>query len=154
MGNAKFYYYPQPDGRRLVGLDLGEGLAELFSDIQIDAIDGIARDSSQFRSLGMSREIITIQRDRMSGGEDLAIKLFALQNHLDRGFSVSFTADSSYSWAYPLKKAPESADSAIGVGANPFQDMLGSITPQADQYMVLETESPLGIKEKIKILLL
>tara|TARA_R100000654_G_C2667241_1_gene125573 strand:- start:385 stop:1182 length:798 start_codon:yes stop_codon:yes gene_type:complete len=113
----------------------------------MDANDGISRDGRQYRSLGMSREIITIQRDRMAGGEALAHKLFSLQNHLDRGFSCSFTSDSAYSWAYPLKSRPEAVDSAIGVGANPFQDMLGSITPQADQYMILETESPTGIKE-------
>lgn len=147
MGTAKFYFYPQPDGSRLSIIDLGEKLAELFSDIQVDVNDGISRDGRQYRSLGMSREIVTIQRDRMAGGEALAHKLFSLQNHLDRGFSCSFTSDSSYSWAYPLKNRPEAVDSAIGVGANPFQDMLGSITPQADQYMVLETESPTGIKE-------
>jgi len=147
MGTAKFYFYPQPDGSRLSIIDLGERLAELFSDIQMDANDGISRDGRQYRSLGMSREIITIQRDRMAGGEALAHKLFSLQNHLDRGFSCSFTSDSAYSWAYPLKSRPEAVDSAIGVGANPFQDMLGSITPQADQYMILETESPTGIKE-------
>ena len=147
MGTAKFFFYPQPDGSRLSIIDLGEQLGELFSDIQYDVQDGISRDGRQYRSIGMNREIVTIQRDRMAGGEDLAHKLFSLQNHLDRGFSCSFTADSSFSWAYPLKNRPEAVDSAIGVGANPFQDMLGSITPQANQYMVLETESPLGIRE-------
>ena len=147
MGTAKFFFYPQPDGSRLSIIDLGEQLGELFSDFEYDVQDGISRDGRQYRSIGMNREIVTIQRDRMSGGEELAHKLFSLQNHLDRGFSCSFTADSSYSWAYPLKNRPEAVDSAIGVGVNPFQDMLGSITPQANQYMVLETESPLGIRE-------
>jgi hypothetical protein len=147
MGNAKFYFYPQPDGRRQVNIDLGEKLGELFSDIQIDAMDSVTRDGSQFRSIGMNREIVTIQRDRLAGGEELAMKLMALQNHLDRGFSCSFSADDSYSWCYALSKRPESGESAIGVGPNPFQDMLGSITPQADQFMTIETESPLGIRE-------
>ena len=151
MGTAKFYFYPQPDGSRLSIIDLGEGLAELFSDIQMDVQDGISRDGRQYRSVGMSREIVTIQRDRMAGGEDLAHKFEALQNHLDRGFSCSFTSDSSFSWAYPVKLRPEAVDSAIGVGANPFQDMLGSITPAADQYMVLETESPINIRETREI---
>ncbi len=30
MGNAKFYFYPEPNGGRLVEIDLGERLGELF----------------------------------------------------------------------------------------------------------------------------
>ena len=85
MGTAKFWYYPQPSGNQLVEIDLGEPLGELYSDYQINSSDGVALDGTIYRSNGKSCEIVTIQRDRMLGGEDTAIALIGLQNHLDRG---------------------------------------------------------------------
>ena len=150
MGNAAFYFSPQPDGRRLIKIDLGERLGELFSDFEIDAQDAVARDSSQFRSTGLNREIVTIQRDRFAAGEALASKLVALQNHLDRGYSCAFTADDSYNWAFPVTRRPISGDQNLGLGANPFVDFTNKL-PVASQYCVLESESPTGIREQVVI---
>ena len=150
MGNACFYFTPQPDGRRLVKIDLGERLGELFSDFEIDAEDSVARDSSQFRSIGMSREVVTIQRDRFAAGETLAAKLVALQNHLDRGYSCSFTADDSYAWALPVTRRPISGDQSLGLGANPFVGFINKL-PASNQFCVLESESPAGIREQVVI---
>jgi hypothetical protein len=128
MGNSKFYYYPQPDGRRLVTLDLGEMIAELFSDFEHDVVDANLRTGGINRSTGLTREIVTIQRDRMIGGE---------------------SSDKAY--AYPLIRKPESYDSAIGFGPNPFSDMAGAIIPATNDYVVLETESPSSIREQTQL---
>ena len=95
MGNARFYYTPEPFGAgpRLHVIDLGEALGEMYSDISVEAVDAVSLTGSIQRSVGRTQEVVTIQRDRMIGGEDLAIQFHALQNHLDRGFSVSFAAD-------------------------------------------------------------
>ena len=43
MGTAKFYYYPKPSQTAyLQTIDLAEPLAELFSDYEIDAQDGVS----------------------------------------------------------------------------------------------------------------
>lgn len=151
MGNSKFYYYPQPDGRRLVTLDLGEVIAELFSDFEHDVVDANMRTGGINRSTGLTREIVTIQRDRMIGGESTAYQFAALQNHLDRGGVISFAADSAKAFAYPLIRKPESYDSAIGFGPNPFSDMAGAIIPATNDYIVLETESPSSIREQTQL---
>ena len=65
MGTAKFYFFPFPDGLRLETIDIGEGLAEFFTDMQVVANDGIGFDGSIKRSVGSIREVLTIQRDRM-----------------------------------------------------------------------------------------
>ena len=56
MGNAKFFYYPQPDGRHLVEIDMQELIAELQSDISHDAVDGITQGGGIFRSVGRGGE--------------------------------------------------------------------------------------------------
>ena len=74
--SARFYYYPEPNGSHLVTIDLGEELGELFSDIPMDVIDGISMTGGIQRSVGGGGEVITIQRDRLNLGEDLAYKSF------------------------------------------------------------------------------
>ena len=83
MGNAKFYYFPIPDARQLKTVDLGEKLGELFSEFQYDVAESISRGGRRYLSHGLQREFVTIQRDRMILGEDVAIKLESLENHLD-----------------------------------------------------------------------
>ena len=41
MGNATFWFYPQPDGRHLVSIDMGQALGELSSAIRHDVVDGL-----------------------------------------------------------------------------------------------------------------
>ena len=78
---AKFYFYPQPNGARLVEIDLGESLGELFFDFEYQEETNTSLTGGMHRPVTMGRQVITIQRDRLSGSEDLANKLRALENH-------------------------------------------------------------------------
>tara|TARA_R100000734_G_scaffold14723_2_gene10871 strand:- start:8739 stop:9584 length:846 start_codon:yes stop_codon:yes gene_type:complete len=149
MGNAIFYYYPQPDGNKLVTIDLGDPLGQLFSDIEWNADTGVTLSGKMRRVNGMTRERVTIQRDRLSGGETIAHQLIAMQNHLDRGFSVFFSADSDKTFYAPVKNSLVGGDTNIELYPNPFYDFVGTATPDANDYVVLETMGP-GMYQEIK----
>ena len=152
MGNAKFFYYPQPDGRHLVEIDLGEPLGELQSEFEHDAVDAVTQSGAIFRSVSRGGEVITIQRDRMQLGEDLAIQFDALQNHLDRGFSVFFCADADKAWAAPMTTPPQAGGFTFDVNNAVFSDITGtSVIPVADDYVVIESDSPPYIRETHEI---
>lgn len=151
MGNAKFYYFPEPDARRLVTIDLGEKLGELFSEYQYDVSESISRGGRRYLSHGLQREFVTIQRDRMLLGEDLAIQLESMQNHLDRGGYVSFCADDDKAYIHPLLNTPEQGSLFQTLGSNPFQDVTGANLPTSGDYITIQTDSPTSIIEKAKI---
>jgi len=151
MGTAKFWFYPQPDGRRLVEIDLGESLGELFSDWDVDTVDGRSLDGGQFRSVGRGNETVSIQRDRMLLGEEAAAQLYSLQNHLDRGYNVAFSADHTKSSAIPLVNNPTSGQTQIRLGADTFSNMWGIQTPSPGDRFVLMTSGPGVITEMIKV---
>ena len=156
MGNAKFYFTPEPfgalNGASLVTIDLGEALGEMFSDISVEAVDAVSLTGSIQRSVGRTQEIVTIQRDRMIGGEDLAIQFHALQNHLDRGFSVSFAADDDKAFCFPIRGTLNNNSSKIQLYANPFQNFTGTgPTPAIGDYCTIETGSPAMIQEIVKM---
>lgn len=151
MGNAKFWFYPEPDGRHLVEIDMGEALGELSSTFFHDAIDGITYSGGISRSVGRGGEIVTIQRDRMQLGEGLAQKFDALQNHLDRGYSVAFTSDSAKAWAASCQTSPAGGSFNLLLKNNPFEALTGTTTiPTANEYVVLETGSPAYTRETIE----
>tara|TARA_R100000664_G_scaffold12037_1_gene19378 strand:+ start:5609 stop:6493 length:885 start_codon:yes stop_codon:yes gene_type:complete len=149
--SAKFFYYPQPKGNFPVTIDLGEDLGELFSEFIVDAVDGIGIDGSIQRSVTRMGEIITIQRDRLKLGEDIAYQMMAMQNHLDRGFSVGFTADHTKAWAAPIHNYLSSGSFNINVFANPFSNYLGTNIPAVDDYVVVESAPPAQLQEMHKI---
>ena len=101
---ALFRFYPMPIGNQLIVINLNEKLAELYSDWQYESSTGQTMNGKLRTSTMLNREVITIIRDRMQGGEELAHKFAALQNHLDRGYSVHFTADNGMNedWVYPV----------------------------------------------------
>lgn len=148
MGNAKFFYYPQPDGRHLVEIDMGEALGELQSVFTHDAVDAITQAGGIYRSVSRGAEFVTIQRDRMQLGEDLAVQFRALQNHLDRGFSCMFTADHAKAWAASCIPSPTAGDFTINVGDAVFSSITGtavggsSLVPVAGDYVAIDTDSP------------
>jgi hypothetical protein len=152
MGNAKFFYYPQPDGRHLVEIDLGEPLGELQSEFEHDAVDAVTQSGAIFRSVSRGGEIITIQRDRMQLGEDLAIQFDAMQNHLDRGYSVFFCADADKAWAAAVTIPPQAGIFALSVNDAVFSTITGtSVIPVADDYVVIESDNPPYIRETQEI---
>lgn len=154
MGNAKFFFYPEPHGSQahLVELDIGEALGEMFSDVEVDAVDAVSINGSIQRSVGRMQEVVTIQRDRMLLGEDLAIRFYALQNHLDRGFSCAFTADHDKAYCFPLLGSHNAGTTKLKFYANPFVAFAGSSPqPAANDYMTVETSSPNMIQEMIKV---
>tara|TARA_R100000654_G_scaffold47908_1_gene74088 strand:+ start:120 stop:947 length:828 start_codon:yes stop_codon:yes gene_type:complete len=151
MGTAKFYFFPFPDGLRLETIDIGEGLAEFFTDMEVVANDGIGFDGSIKRSVGSIREVLTIQRDRMKLSEDLAHRFRSLQNHLDRGHSVAFSADSSKTFCGFTINQPTSGDTIIHVSGNPFFSMVGNNDISTNDYMTIETGNPGMITETRKV---
>lgn len=153
--SAKFYYYPEPNGLNLVTIDLGEDLGELFSEFFVDAIDGITQVGQRQRSVGRMSEIIRIQRDRLNGGEDLAYQFVAMQNHLDRGFSVAFAADHTKAWAAPCQGRPVATTKSLNVYASPFRAFAdpsaSGYKPAVGDHLVLETQPPGMLHEQLKV---
>ena len=147
MGNAAFWFYPS--GSHLVTINLGEQLGELFTDFEVDAATGTSLSGRMRRVVGLQREIITIQRDRMSGGEQLAHKFAALQNHLDRGGSCAFTADVDKAFMAPIKQGPNAGDTRIQCAPNPFRSIVGTNVPAANDYVVIES-SPPGLLHEVR----
>ena len=139
--SASFYYYPQPAGNHLVEVNLQEDLGEMFEDMLIESVDTVSLNGSRSRSISKMGEIITIQRDRLIGGIDTYYQLKTLQNHLDRGYSVSFTADNSKKWIYPIIGNPTGGVFSVNVGQDPFRNMHLSNPSQiqGSDYFVIET---------------
>lgn len=152
MGNAKFYYYPKPSATPyLTSVDLGEALAELFSDFDIDAQDGVSYTGRRFRTVGRVSEMIRIQRDRMITGEDKARDLMTLQNHLDRGYSAGFSADLDKSYGAYLMQPARSGDTVIHVSSNVFRSIVGNKIVTAGDYLMIETQNPAMVYQQVKI---
>ena len=150
MGNPKFYYFPFPNGGQLRTIDVGEPLAELFSDFQVDSATSVALNGGMRRTTATHREVVTIQRDRLKLGEDLVVKLAALQNHLDRGYSCSFAQDSDKAYCFPSKQNPQRG-SSIPVDGDPFRQFTGGTTPSANDYVVVEGLNPELVYEQGKL---
>ena len=152
--SAKFFFYPEPNNGtpHLVTIDLAEDLGEMYSDIIIDAVDGVSLVGGIQRSVGRTQEIVTIQRDRMLGGEDLAYQFEALQNHLDRGYSVAFTSDHTKMFCFPLLGNHQATTQSLRLGQPSFGAITGSSSvPSVGDYMTIDTMSPAMIREKVKI---
>ena len=151
MGNPVFFYYPSPNGARLHQILLEEPLAEMFTEFDVDSATAVGFDGSMYRSTGVHREMVTIQRDRMKLGEDLAIKFAQLQNHLDRGYSVSFSSDSDKCYCYPLSLLPAGGDHQINVSGDPWRGFTGGAVPAEGDYITIESQQPSLLFEQHKI---
>jgi len=149
--SAKFYFYPMPIANHLVTIDLGEELAEFYTEHEYTKDNSQSMNGKLSQTTMLNREVITIVRDRMSGGETLAHQLFALQNHLDRGYSVAFAADHTKAICHPVSVSPVGGDTAIKCFSNPFRNMVGSHTPAANDFLVMETQPPAMIQEAHKV---
>ena len=151
MGNAIFFYFPIPDARSLVTIDLGEGLGELFSEYEYDVAQSISRGGRRYLSHGLQREFVTIQRDRMisssTSAEEKAMRLQSMQNHLDRGGYVSFCADSDKAYIHPILNTAEQGFTSLLLGSNPFKDVTGANLPTVNDYVTIQTDSPTSIIE-------
>jgi len=131
---------------------MGEGLAEMFSEFRKDADGGISLNGHSYRSVGLTQEIITIQRDRMILGVDKAMEFRALQAHLDNGNVCSFSADSSKAWCgYILTSPLSSGSTTVEVSNNPFSSFVGSNVLAADDFVIFDTQPPAAITEANKI---
>lgn len=152
MGNARFYYYPKPSTiSYLEQIDLEESLAELFSDYEIDAQDGVSYTGRRFRTVGKILENVRIQRDRMKGSEDLAAELMSMQSHLDRGYPVSFSADSAKSWAAYLSQPARAGDLTITVSSNQMRAIVGSNIVAVGDYVMIESPNPAMRYQMLKV---
>ena len=148
---AKFYFYPMPIANHLVTIDLGEDLAEFYSEMEYTKDTSQSMNGKLHQTTLLSREVFTIVRDRMSGGEDLAHKLLALQNHLDRGYSVAFAADHTKAFCHPISVNPSGGENNLRMYSNPFRNMVGSHNPAPNDYIIVESQPPAMIQEAHKI---
>lgn len=151
--SAKFFYYPigQYPANHLEVIDLGEGLAELFNEFIVDANDGITHSGGIKRSVGRITEMITIQRDRMKLGEELAHQFRGLQNHLDRGGVCSFAADHTKCFMAGIKQVVYGNDTVIKVTGNPLFAMTANNGIAANDYLTFETQNPALVTETRKV---
>lgn len=139
MGNAGFYFYPEPNAGRLIIIDLGEPLGELFFDFEIEQTTSTTMTGGLHRTTVMQRQVITIQRDRLKLGEDVSNKMRALESHLNRGFSCGFSCDLDKSYIFPVKNFPYTNDTALQVLGDPFRNMTGSKLPAVNDYIAIDT---------------
>lgn len=150
--SALFMFYPEPDGSFLVTIDLGECLGELFTDPVVNSSDGISLLGGIHKTVTGGTEFITIQRDRMKGGKKLANKFRMMQNHLDRGGSVMFAADSDAMFCFPLMGNHQSGTTKLTLGIQPFQNITGNATiPKVGASMIIETRPNPPITEYIEV---
>ncbi len=152
MGNAKFYFYPKPSYfAYLETIDLEESLAELFSEYQIDAQDGVSYTGRRYRTVGKILEVVRIQRDRMKGSEALAAQLMSMQSHIDRGFPVSFCSDSSKAYAAYLSISAKAGDTVITVSSNQMRGIVGSQIIAAGDFVMIESQNPAMRYQMLKV---
>lgn len=152
MANAKFYYFARPSSLSyLQTIDLQEGLAELFSEFDIDAQDGVSYTGRRFRTISRLTEIVRIQRDRMKGGEDLARDLNSLQSHLAHGYPTMFSADSDKAYATYLRQPAQAGDTVIYVGPNVYRSFVGNKIVQAGDYLMIESENPGMVYQQVEV---
>ena len=131
---------------------MGEPLAEFYTDFQVDASTSVAFDGSMYRTTGVHREVITIQRDRIKQqDEDLTIKFQALQNHLDRGFSCAFSVDSDKSYCFPMSLNLTTGDLQAFVLGDPFRGFTGNKVPVQNDYVTIESQNPQLLYSQHKI---
>ena len=152
MGNAKFYYFPRPAGLSfLKTIDLQESLAELFSEFEVDAQDGVSYTGRRYRTISRVSEVVRIQRDRMKGSEDLARDLHSLQSHLTHGFPTMFAADSAKAYATYLRQPVKAGDTVLHVGPNVFRNFVGNQIVAANDYLIIESENPGMVYQQVEI---
>lgn len=101
MGAAhpRFYYYPDSAGT-LEEIDLGEGLSDIQrvpTPVVKDAVNGYGTRYRNFLS-GGERVRIILERFGSPGASAVERDLYAMENHLQRGGSVGFSAVHSKAW--------------------------------------------------------
>lgn len=152
MGNAKFYYYPSPASiPYLTSVDLGEPLAELFSEFDIDAQDGVSYTGRRYRTVARIIEVIRIQRDRMIDGETKAKDLMTMQSHLDRGNGVAFASDAGKAYATYLTHPARAGDTVIRVASNQLRGIVGNQIVTANDYLMIESQNPAMRYQMVKV---
>tara|TARA_Y100000593_G_scaffold9386_1_gene17133 strand:- start:4853 stop:5692 length:840 start_codon:yes stop_codon:yes gene_type:complete len=145
---AKFWFYPEQG--RLLEIDLGEDLGELFFDFEYEEETNTSLVGGMYRTVTMSRQAITIQRDRLKLGEGIGNKLRSMENHLNRGLSVSFCSDHTKAFCYPLRNATSTGSTSINVLGDPFYQMTGGgSVPVSGDYVAIETK-PINAKYEVQ----
>ena len=89
--------------------------------------------------------------DSAAGAEDKAMRLQSMQNHLDRGGYVSFCSDSDKAYLFPILNNIVQGQIEVLCGSNPFVDVTGANLPSANEYVTIQTDSPMNINEYKRI---
>jgi hypothetical protein len=149
MGNATFYWYPDPAGSIEV-LDLGEKI----SDLQVTPVR-VARDAysargGQHRTTTFGALKVRIVLERFTG-QDLAWKIESMQSHLERGGSVGFAADSTKAWCGMATTLPDRGDTRLVTNGNAFKAWATGALLAVGDIIAMTGGQPEGIVEYGKV---
>ncbi len=148
---AAFYLYPTPGPGTPRTLSLGECVTTYAERPDVAVADAVALTGASQRTLGQWRKRVTVTLEGMIGGANLGWKLLMLQNHLDRGGRVGFTADVTKSWAAFLSYA--TGDTTLSPGVPPWSAMVGAGKSLVGGDMIrLSSEHPENTEEAVKVL--
>jgi hypothetical protein len=79
------------------------------------------------------------------------VKLQALQNHLDRGFSVAFANDPDKAFCFPFIGVHLGGSFQMNLGTDPFRGFTGGSVPAEKDYVTIESQNPALIYEQKKV---
>jgi len=149
---ASFWLYPSPGPGSPVQLSLGECVTSYDERPEVLAADAVAMTGAVQRSLGLSRKRITLTLELMAGGPDLAARLLALENHLQRGGRCAFSADQDRAWAAFLTSPYTAGATSLSPGVPPWSSMVGAgIALNGGDRLRLRSGFPEGTEEKVEI---
>lgn len=141
MGNATFYYYPDPRGGLEV-VDLGGGLQSLPNTLQATSrVDRVMGGEVYSTKLGQV-ERVPFTREGISD-LDLVADLESLESHLKGGAgSTGFSADHAKTWGGYVPTGLRRGSTVLRTGGNAYAAFSGSGAITTGDYVVIESGYP------------
>lgn len=152
-GIAAFYLYPDPGPGSPWTLSFGECVTSYTEAPDVEVADAVTLSGRRQRAIGRWGKRVRLTLERMASREELAWQMLALQNHLDRGYSVAFTADTGKAWAsfFGATALPAAGDTLITPGANAWSSLVGSNSLAAGDWIRIYSEASYALEQAGKI---
>ena len=149
---AAFYLYPEPGSGSPVTLSLGECITGYDERPDVEVADAVSLAGGRQRAVGRWGKRVRLTLEDMLQDGQLGWKLLALQNHLDRGYSVGFTADTTRAWAAFLPTPYSAGTTSLTPGVPPFSSMVGAGQQVfADDWIRLTSQPPENTEEAVQV---
>ncbi|MFT5686527.1 MAG: hypothetical protein ACI8RZ_007483 [Myxococcota bacterium] len=144
IGTAAFIWYPNEADATPYTLNLGQCFSAYAEAPEWTVSDARSLNGARHRCIaGTGRRIVlTIQRIKAStarGREGTAARLVALQNHLNRGGSIAFTARTDKAVAIVVNGPLARGSMGVNFGSQPFTALFGSQSLVKGDVVRLET---------------